>query len=74
VQPRWRRDGKELFYVSGSTLMAVDVKTDEVSFEAGNPQAALRGRVDANRTTTVEQTSEPIQVWVNYHRHLLPQP
>jgi Tol biopolymer transport system component len=27
VQPRWSRDGKELFYVEGSSLMAVAVST-----------------------------------------------
>jgi hypothetical protein len=38
VQPRWRRDGKELFYVStDDKLMAVEVKMDN-SFEAGPPQ------------------------------------
>ncbi len=33
--PRWRGDGKELFYRSGSTFFSVDVKTDGASFEAG---------------------------------------
>jgi len=27
AQPRWRKDGKELFYVEGTTLMAVPVST-----------------------------------------------
>jgi hypothetical protein len=36
--PRWRGDGKELFYRSGSTFFAVDVKTDGASFEAGIPK------------------------------------
>jgi hypothetical protein len=36
--PRWRRDGKELFYHYGSTFFAVDVKTDGTSFEAGIPR------------------------------------
>jgi hypothetical protein len=37
-QPRWRRDGKELFYVSADQkLMAVPVKTGAV-FEIGSPQ------------------------------------
>jgi dipeptidyl aminopeptidase/acylaminoacyl peptidase len=43
TQPRWRRDGKELFYVSGDQkLTAVAVKTGGTpsapSFEAGAPQ------------------------------------
>ena len=37
-QPRWRRDGKELFYISADRkLMAAPVKTD-AGFEAGSPQ------------------------------------
>ncbi len=39
-EPRWRRDGRELFYVSGEgTMMAAPVKTG-TSFEAG-PSVAL---------------------------------
>ena len=35
--PRWRRDGKELFYISpDSEMMAVDVTAKPV-FGAGNP-------------------------------------
>jgi Tol biopolymer transport system component len=37
-QPRWRRDGKELFYISADRkLMAVSVKGD-TAFETGAPQ------------------------------------
>jgi Tol biopolymer transport system component len=36
-QPRWSADGTELFYVEGSTLMAVAVST-EGSFTIGPPQ------------------------------------
>jgi Tol biopolymer transport system component len=37
VMPRWRRDGKELFYISpDSTMMAVDVTTMP-AFKSGNP-------------------------------------
>ena len=36
--PRWRRDGKELFYISpDSQMMAVDATTRPV-FQSGNPQ------------------------------------
>ncbi len=39
VQPRWRRDGKELFYISPDwTMMAVPVSATPV-FHAGIPQA-----------------------------------
>ncbi len=36
--PRWRRDGKELFYHFGNTFFVVDVKTEGASFEAGIPK------------------------------------
>jgi len=36
--PRWRRDGKELFYHFGTQYFAVDVKTDGPSFQAGVPK------------------------------------
>jgi Tol biopolymer transport system component/predicted Ser/Thr protein kinase len=36
--PRWRRDGKELFFHFGDDYFAVDVKTDGPSFEAGLPR------------------------------------
>jgi hypothetical protein len=36
--PRWRGDGKELFYRFGTTLYAVDVTTDGASFEVGIPR------------------------------------
>jgi Tol biopolymer transport system component len=34
-EPHWRKDGKELFYIAGGKLMAVEVKTDASVFEAG---------------------------------------
>ena len=38
VQPRWRRNGKELFYISpDSKMMEVEVKTQPV-FQSGTPQ------------------------------------
>ena len=38
LQPRWNRSGKEIFYLSGETLMAVPVRT-EPRFEPGVPRA-----------------------------------
>ncbi len=41
-EPRWRRDGKELFYLSGEgKMMAVALKT-ESNFEAGPPVALFQ--------------------------------
>ncbi len=45
AQPRWRRDGKELFYIAtDGKLMAVDVKTSP-QFEAGVPKALFDARI-----------------------------
>ena len=44
-QPRWRRDGRELFYIAADrTLMAVDVKLG-ATFEAGVPKRLFGTRV-----------------------------
>jgi Tol biopolymer transport system component len=46
AQPRWRRDGKELFYISPERkVMAVDIKTDSSTFEAGAPKALFQTRL-----------------------------
>jgi Tol biopolymer transport system component len=37
--PRWRGDGKELYYHLGDGYFAVDVKTDGKSFQAGIPKS-----------------------------------
>jgi Tol biopolymer transport system component len=40
MQPEWRRDGKELFYISADGKMtAVPVTTDGATFSAGAPRA-----------------------------------
>ena len=41
VEPHWRRDGKELYYLAAAPLrlMAVDVKTQGAMFEASVPHA-----------------------------------
>jgi Tol biopolymer transport system component len=45
VQPRWRRDGKELFYIAtDGRLMAVEAKTAN-RFEYGAPQALFNPRI-----------------------------
>ena len=36
--PKWRRDGKELFYISDGKVMSTEIKTDS-TFEAGQPTA-----------------------------------
>ena len=49
-QPRWRRDGKELFYLAPDRrLMAVAVKAGE-TFEADSPRTLFRTELDAAAT------------------------
>lgn len=46
VEPGWRRDGKELFYLAADQqLMAVPVKPGG-SFDRGAPKALFRTRAD----------------------------
>ena len=35
MEPTWRKDGKELYYISGDKLIAMDVKTDTPIFQPG---------------------------------------
>jgi eukaryotic-like serine/threonine-protein kinase len=45
VQPRWRRDGKELFYISpDSKMMAVDVNTRPI-FQTDTPRALFQTNI-----------------------------
>jgi Tol biopolymer transport system component len=45
IQPRWRRDGKELFYIApDGTLMAVKI-TAERTFEASSPRSLFKTRL-----------------------------
>jgi len=48
--PRWRRDGKELFYHYGNTFFVVDVKTDGTSFEPGIPRPLFDAPTVSNST------------------------
>jgi hypothetical protein len=48
--PRWRRDGKELFYHFGNTFFAVDVKTEGASFEVGIPRPLFDAATVPNNT------------------------
>src|SRR5215469_991122 len=50
-EPYWRRDGKEMFFISGKMLTAVEVQTDEMAFRSGRPMPlfAIRLEVEARR-------------------------
>jgi len=55
VQPQWRRDGRELFFLApDGTMMAVDVRTD-ASFVPGTPRALFQ-------TTLVSPDAPPYVV------------
>jgi Tol biopolymer transport system component len=45
MEPQWRGDGKELFYVVGSKLMSVEVRTAGGKFAAGIPKALFDARL-----------------------------
>jgi hypothetical protein len=46
--PRWRGDGKELYYMApDGKLMAVDVKAAPESFQHGSPHALFASHADA---------------------------
>jgi eukaryotic-like serine/threonine-protein kinase len=56
LQPRWRGDGKELFYIApDGSLMAVELKTWP-RFESGIPKALFTTRIYAGATTGVHVT------------------
>src|SRR5262249_20184744 len=47
VGARWRADGKELFYLAGSQLMAVDVSATKDGFHAGIPKMLFDTRMNS---------------------------
>ena len=50
VEPRWSRDGKELFYFSGQTLMAVPISV-RPTFSSGAPAALFDAPVQTGYTS-----------------------
>ena len=54
-EPTWRRDGKEMFYLTpDKKLMAVPVSTDSASFQAGIPKQLFQAQLisDTNARNT----------------------
>jgi hypothetical protein len=43
TEPVWSRDGRELFYLDGDAMKAVDVRTSP-TFSAGAPRKLFEGR------------------------------
>jgi len=46
IEPTWSRDGKELYFLNGTKLVAVDVKLTGSSVEAGIPKDLFDVPVD----------------------------
>jgi Tol biopolymer transport system component len=57
MEPSWRADGKELFYLLGEKLMAVDVKTDSQVFESGTPKPLFDVRLQTGSWRTRYQVA-----------------
>lgn len=73
-EPRWRRDGRELFYVSGpaatagrglGTIMAVSVKTEGAAFEAGVPKPLFEVQLPSFRRNRYVVTRDGRRFLVN---------
>ena len=43
TEPVWSRDGRELFYLNGDAMMAVEIRTSP-TFSAGAPRMLFEGR------------------------------
>ena len=68
-EPRWRRDGKELFYLSAEgKMMAVSVKASP-NFEAGTPrelfQTHLRQSISANDLVSYDLSADGRRFLIN---------
>jgi serine/threonine-protein kinase len=51
TEPRWSRDGRELFYRNGDRMMAVTV-TPGSSLAAGSPRQLFEGRYQVSDTNS----------------------
>jgi serine/threonine protein kinase len=65
--PRWRRDGKELFFHAGSSYFSVDVKTDSTAFEAGIPKPLF----EASTVSSIPIGGSPFAVTRDGRRFLV---
>jgi serine/threonine protein kinase/Tol biopolymer transport system component len=72
VAPRWRADGKELYFLApDATLMAVPVTAADTSFEAGTPVALFPTRIAGGGTVA---TDRPPYAVASDGRFLISQP
>jgi serine/threonine protein kinase len=69
-QPRWRRDGKELFYISAdSKLMSVEIAAAPGTFQAGIPKALFAAPIwgggGGNALTRYDVTADGKKFLIN---------
>ncbi len=79
--PRWRRDGRELFYMtqaSGGEMMAVDVGSSGSTFEAGTPKDLFDSTyINLAHTGTGQRGAGPYHTFAvssDGQRFLIPSP
>jgi eukaryotic-like serine/threonine-protein kinase len=66
MEPTWRKDGKELYYISGDKLVAMDVKTDTPIFQPGVPKPLFAVHLEATtRRSRYEAASNGRRFLVN---------
>src|SRR5579862_5685393 len=58
TEPLWRKDGKELYYISGDRLMAVDVKANSGAFETGASRVLFEARLESTRRRSRYQVAD----------------
>jgi Tol biopolymer transport system component/DNA-binding winged helix-turn-helix (wHTH) protein len=58
TEPLWRKDGKELYYMSGDRLMAVEVKTNPHAFETGISRMLFEVRLESTRRRSRYQVAD----------------
>jgi Tol biopolymer transport system component len=64
-EPYWRVDGKELFYVQGNKLMAVEINAGAESFQMGAPKELFESRLPRIRKNRYDVTSDGRRFLVN---------
>lgn len=88
TEPQWRGDGRELFFVSGSRVMAVAVEPAGASLEIGAPRVLFRtalgpplrntyvvsadGREFIAKVVTGAESASPVRVVINWLAALRP--
>ena len=73
TDPRWARNGRELFYRNGNKMMATDIQTTP-SFRAGAPHFLFEGHYFEGRPISVDQYGASYDVAPDGKRFLMLKP